>query len=151
MEKLKEAGGDGAVIDAANVQSKRIHDLEAQIASNELDKTLSTLKAKYPDFDETVVINEAAKRRTTDLEFVYKATRELIGGDDMIDKEALRAELLAELRAEIRGEVPATIITGKASTKPVTTQKGPTMSMAEHRIAEGQGLTDAEYIKFRDA
>lgn len=155
QEKLKEAGGDKAVIDAANQEQKRIRDLESQIASMELDKQLTNLKAKYPDFNETKVIAEAAKRKTTDLEFVYKATRTEKDGDTMTakERETLKAEIRKELEAELKpvdADVPPTIINGRASAKDIKQPDGPTMSRKEQAIARGMGLSDADYIKYRD-
>lgn len=157
QEKLKEAGGDKAVIDAANLENKRIRDLEGKIASMELDKQLSDLKSKYPDFDETLVIGEAAKRKTTDLEFVYKATRKIEKEGEKVDakelekiKEQIRAELISEFKAP-DAEIPPTLMDGKVPTKRMEKVNGPTMTTQEAAIARGMGISEAEYIKYRDA
>jgi len=148
-EKLKEAGGDGVVLDAVNEERKRIRDLETKIATMELDANISELKTKYPDFDETKVISEAANRGTTDLEFVYKAIRNVEPKAETVDIESLKAQLLEELKAE-NASLPPTLMTGKGTSKPVKQSEGPVMTTMEARIADGMGISHAEYIKHRD-
>lgn len=157
QEKLKEAGGDKAVINAANQESKRIRELENKIAGMELDTQLRELSAKYSDFNETAVIAEAAKRKTTDLEFVYKALRKIDKEGDKVDAkdiEKIKADLRAEIMAELKApdtEIPPTMMDGKKPNKPVVETNGPTMTHQEARVAKGMGMTPEEYIKYRDA
>ena len=152
-EALKNAGGADGVLKATDASGKRIRELEMKIANMELDAQLKSLAAKYPDFDEVAVINEAAKRKETDLEFIYKAIRKDDKGELPVDIDALKAELLKELKTELgTGDiVPPTLMDGKAPSKPIEQPKGPTMSKLEHRIAQGMGMTDEAYIKYRDA
>lgn len=151
QKQLKDSGANQDLVNSANAEQKKIRDLEVKIASMELDKEVSRLKQKYPDFDEVAVITEASKRNSPDLEFIYKATRKVEDKKDDVDMDSLREQLKKELLAEIKGEdVPPTIISNKASLTPVTEEKGVTMTVQEAKIADGMKMSHEDYIKYRD-
>ena len=151
-EQIKASGGDVKVLEKATAEHRRIASLESEMASIKLDSMITDLKNRYPDFDETKVINEAAKRGISDLEFIYKATRDE-KVDKGVDKDALREELLAELRAEISvtESVPPTIMNDrKSGGAPETDKDTPNITSSEIKIAKSFGMTPEEYIRNRD-
>lgn len=123
-----------------NPALQRVEELEQSIADRELDRTVSELKQKYPDFDEVKVLNEALARNVTDLEFVYRALRD-DSARDM--REQIRQEVLREL-AETRNGTQ-TIIKPEATQSVQTVQLTP----AELRVAEEMGFSPEEYAKWR--
>ena len=151
-KQLESAGGNENILEKTSGEHRRIATLESELANMKLDTVLSDLQNKYPDFNETKVINEAAKRGITDLEFIYKALRDDNG--PLVDKDALRAELKAELQTELglsKAKVPPTIMNGKKSGgAPTANADAPNITASEKRMAKSFGMTIEEYIRNRD-
>lgn len=127
-----------------NPLEQRLVELEQRLADKELEEKLHTLKEKYPDFDETKVLRTAYEKGITDLEFVYKSTREFQAPDVDAIKAQLRAEIMQELSAT-RAETGTIVSHGSAPLQAST----PKLTEQERLMAEEFGLTEEEYINYR--
>jgi hypothetical protein len=136
-------------LNALEEKELEIDELKSRIASVELDKELTLLKVKYPDFDDVTVLNEASRLGLNDLEFVYKATRTLpTSQENKIDENALRIQLKKELLEELKtASVPTTIVSTSNGEPIGNTAKQ--LSARESNIAKAMGLSDAEYLKWK--
>lgn len=122
----------------------RIQELEQKLADKELDDEISRLKQQYPDFDEVKVLNEAYEKGITDLELVYKATREIPQVDVKTIEEQIKERILKEL-AENKEATSSIVSTSSA---PVT-QRQPELSPSELAMCEEFGLSPEEYYKYK--
>lgn len=123
---------------------QRIQELEQKLADKELDDEISRLKNTYPDFDEVKVLTEAYERGVTDLEFVYRATREEKQVDVQTLEQQIREKVLKEL-AENKALTSSIVTTGAT---PVT-QRQPNITPDEMAICEEFGLSVEEYYKYK--
>lgn len=128
-------------------EMQKIQELEMHIAQRDLDYEITQLKQKYPDFDEVKVLQEAEKRGITDLEFVYKALREV----EQVDVERIKKEAIEESKKQILAEIEK----NKDVTKTVINQgdkptqaQAITLTPAQKRVAQGMGLTEEEYAEW---
>lgn len=128
-------------------EMQKIQELEMHIAQRDLDYEITQLKQKYPDFDEVKVLQEAEKRGITDLEFVYKALREV----EQMDVERIKKEAIEESKKQILAEIEK----NKDVTKTVINQgdkptqaQAITLTPAQKRVAQGMGLTEEEYAEW---
>lgn len=128
-------------------EMQRLQELELRFVESELDREISALKEKYPDFDEVKVLREADQRGLTDLEFVYKALRE----DDKVDVEKIKQEAVAEAKKQIMAELQQ----NKEATKTLIANENAkpeptlvTLTPAQQRVARGMGISEEEYAKW---
>ena len=130
--------------------ASRIRELENKIYDMKLEQEIGRLQNQYKDFDVKEVLNVAHTKKLSDLEDAYKIWRSSKGGNEEVDVEKLKAELLEELKKEQNANKDTgTVISSKAS-KPVVESKEPKVSQAEQRIARGMGMSPDEYVKWRD-
>lgn len=87
--------------EAGDPRDARIAAIEAELqerrrqeAQNQLERTVSNLRAKYADFDTAEVISTALELGTEDLEYVYKA----LAWDKLQKKQAEAAKLQQQKR-----------------------------------------------------
>jgi hypothetical protein len=137
------------------VMKEKMDKLEYELASKELETELTMLKEKYPDFDEVKVLTEANKRgMTTDLEFIYKATREV--SQSTIDVEAEKQKAIDEYKKSIQAELQkntdatsGSIITSEPGTVP--TNYDEMLTSDEKEYCRRRGITNKNYVEMRDA
>lgn len=129
---------------ATNPYEARLIELEQKLADKELDDEITRLKAQYEDFDEVKVLNTAYEKGLTDLELVYKSTREVQPVDIATLEKQIRDKVIQELTANKEGT--STIISSGAT--PVTQQQ-PTLTPGELAICEEFGLSAEEYHKYK--
>lgn len=126
-----------------NPLAKEIEVLKSQLAEQQLNTTVNTLKQKYNDFNEVEVINEAQKRGLNDLEFVYKAIKaEKTPNIEELTNQ-IRTQILQELQQN--KEATSTIIKGEGAKK----QNSVNLTQQELYLAQQFGLTPEEYAKFK--
>lgn len=123
--------------------SQRISQMEQSTADRELDIKITELKTKYPDFDEVKVLNEAYQRGVTDLEFVYKATRQDVQTSNV---ETLKAQITQQILAELGAnkDKTATII-NTSNQQPKSTVK---LTAQQEALAREFGMSAEEYAKY---
>lgn len=152
-ERLKEVDNDNIrrTADSFNPAMRKIEELEAKLAEDALEKEISDLKQRYPDFDEIKVLTQADKLGITDLEFVYKGLRDDVKKEE-INMEDIKKQIADEIRKQIQEELKAnadstqTIITNND----MPPQKQINISPQEHNIAVNMGMSDEEYVEWRD-
>jgi hypothetical protein len=138
------------VTEKFNPLYQRLETLEQQLVNQQLDKEISELKAKYPDFNEVEVLNEASNRGITDLEFVYKAISNK-GVDDV--KKQMENEIRQQILKELQDNNTATQTIISGSDKPpvknynLSPQEA---SVANNYIQQGVFKDIEEYVKWRD-
>lgn len=148
LEVLRNTGTPTPTMMQSNHQptevEMRIQELEQKLADKELNDEITRLKTAYPDFDEVKVLTEAYERGVTDLEFVYRATREEKQVDIQTLEQQIKEKVLKEL-AENKALTSSIVTTGAT---PVT-QRQPNITPDEMAICEEFGLTAEEYYKYK--
>ena len=148
LEALRNTGTPTPTMMQSNHQptevEMRIQELEQKLADKELNDEITRLKTAYPDFDEVKVLTEAYERGVTDLEFVYRATREEKQVDIQTLEQQIKEKVLKEL-AENKALTSSIVTTGAT---PVT-QRQPNITPDEMAICEEFGLTAEEYYKYK--
>ena len=123
-------------------KNPQLEDVNYRLASIELDAKLSTLKSRYPDFNEVDVLTEAERLGVSDLEFVYNGLRGR-NVDEM--KQALTKQIENELTEKIRknGIDTQTIISPNDTT--ASTNHG--LTPEQIATATKMKLTPEQYAK----
>jgi hypothetical protein len=145
-EKLKDATPLPRQVDPGQ---KTVMELESKLYDMELNLQVVSLQSKYPDFDVKEVLTLAQKEGITDLEKAYKLGKAI--NPTPIDMEALRRQIKDELILENKKVNVDTSTTIGANGAPPVVSVAPKISEMEAKVAKGQGLTNDEYIKWRDA
>ena len=156
--QLEEMGTSIPNQSEANTDTDRIARLERDLATKELDDTISALKVKYPDFDEIKVLTEAQNRKlysNEDLDFVYRATREE-SKSAPIDMEAFKAQSIAEYKAQIATEkqknkeaTEGSIISSTPAKVEVDYESS--LGDAEKEFCRKRGWTYKQYVEDKNA
>lgn len=124
--------------------------LEQERADLQLQHEITTLSAKYADFDVNAVLDTAVQRRTNSLEDAYFINKQLQASTpppqvtQTVDVEALKAQLRAELQAELN---TSTIISSNGGSAP-TTPQAPQLTPEQSKVARMMKMSDAEYAKW---
>lgn len=122
---------------------QEIEVIKTKMAEKELVQEINELKQKYPDFDEVKVLNEANKRGITDLEFVYKATREATPMDETALAKKIREQIIEDLK---KNAANTTTIVGAGDAPPQANTVQ--LTDAQKRVAQAMGMTEEEYAKW---
>jgi len=129
--------------------TSKLVELESHLYDVMLDSEITKLQGEFKDFEVREVLKTAKENGLTDLRNAYLLNKSLKGTPDPNQlKEQLRQQILQEIETEKNGT--QTIIGASGGAVPVSSVL-PSISPAEQKVARGQGLTDAEYIKWRDA
>ncbi len=140
-QQLKQAVPLPQSIDPA---TSKVVELETKLYDVMLQQEIDKLRTEFPDFEVREVLQTAQAKGMTDLRDAYLLTK----SSKSPDMESLKAQIRQELEAERLGT--QTIITSNAGSTPVSTSI-PTITPSEHKVASGMKMSDAEYIKWRDA
>ena len=129
------------VAQAVQPMEQRLQEIENQYADNLLNEKINTLKTKYSDFDEISVLNEAYKRGTDDLDFIYRSLRK---EPDMVSlKEQLRQEIMQEINTNNQ-HVDTLVQTGNSTPQVNMTN----LSERQLHMAQVFGMTPEEYAEY---
>lgn len=120
-----------------------------------LEQEVSTLSAKYADFEVSEVLDFAVQRNMQSLEDAYFLNKQYKGTNSTtpaptapivqsVDVDALKQQIREELLAE---QNTSTIISGQGT--PPATQQAPVLTASQMRVAEKMGLSPDEYMKWR--
>jgi hypothetical protein len=136
--------------------SDRLSKLEKDLLNRELDLEITSLKQKYPDFDEVKVLDECANRGIyNDLEFIYKAIREDSKAEP-IDMEAYKAQAIADYKTQIATEkqnnkkATSGSIISSTPGQPVV-DYSEQLTSSEKEYALHRGWSDKEYVDMKNA
>ena len=130
-----------------------MHPLEQEIMNirnemeiSKIEREIEDLSQRYPDFDEMEVLRTATEMGVNDLEFVYKAIRNVPSEEEIKAKakEEAKAEILKEIE-ENKGKTRTLIKNEVDKPQDVT----PELSAIESSIARKMGLSDEEYLKHK--
>jgi len=133
---------DNPILQKLKPKDEKMTQAELELASLKLDTQIKDLKAKYPDFDEMKVLEEADKRGIADLEFVYKAI-------SATDIESVRAQIEKEVREKLTKEIQQN---GLETSTFVKTEQPSTLanyglSPEEQAIADNMGVSYKDYAR----
>lgn len=134
-------------------EQAKIQELNATLEDLRLEKEITSLSAKYEDFNEREVLEYAFKNKMENLEDAYHIIKGRSASKETpVDihsiKEQIRQELLKELQST---QVDTnSIIQSGGSGKNVPTQNLPQITQRELSIARNMRMTPQEYIKWRD-
>ena len=139
-----------AVPNTFNPATSKLTEIEERMYDLMLQNDIRNMKEKYSDFDTREVLKIADSKGITNLEdayLIYKATvpTDVTNRDEL--KKQLREELIKELALEQKNT--QTLI--KSGGTPIVQENKPTLSNQERKVAINMGLTEDEYIKWRDA
>lgn len=148
---------------SANPFVAKQNQLEQQLADLMLEREISTLQAKYADFNVVDVLNMAQTKQLTNLEDAYKLSiadkpkdqvdkqDNVSGKQEVIDLEKIKADLRKDLLKELESERnTSSIISSNSSQVPSTKSDEPQLTPQQLEVALKQGLTPAEYAKWLD-
>ena len=150
VEQLKSLDDKGAVNQGVMSKTAPENDMIRQLwytqKSMEIDMQVNRLKEKYgTQIDEVALFEKAAELGTEDLEFVYRA---ISFDNKSVDERALIDKAKAELKAELEATKRSV---STIATAPASQVQTPAKSLTdqEKRIANGLGLTESEYAKWK--
>lgn len=134
-----------------NPANSKIEELEEKYYDLMLQNDIRNMQDKYKDFDTEKVLRIADSKGITNLEdayLIFKATAHNEATPSNVEdiKKQLREELIKELALEQKST--QTLISPSA--QPIVQNQLPSLSAKEHNVASNMGMTDAEYIKWRD-
>lgn len=147
-EQIKQVAPVPTQLDPAMA---RVADLEAKLYDMKLERDIEVLQNKYPDFEIREVIKMAQEKQIVNLEDAYhliKSSKPVTPVDTEALKRSIRQEILAELKQE--GISTQTLISSNDGTAHIPDNK-PSISPDEQKVARMMGLTEAVYVKWRDA
>lgn len=157
--QLEELGTSIPNQSDTNTDTDRIARLERDLATKELDETISALKVKYPDFDEIKVLTEAQRRKlysNEDLDFVYRATREE-SKSTPIDMDAFKKQSIEEYKTLIASEKQRNkeatdgSIISSAPAKVVVVDYENSLNDAEKDFCRRKGVSYKQYVEDKEA
>lgn len=124
--------------------------LRNELYDLKLEKEISDLQAKYPDFEVRQVLEIAREKQLPNLEDAYHLFKSQKAQplDENKFKEQLRQQILNELKAE--QSATSTIISTNSGA-PIISDNQPKVSEAEAKVARNMKMSVAEYVKWRDA
>ncbi len=128
----------------------KIVELENKLYDLMLEKQISDLEGRYEDFEVMEVLKMAQEKNITNLEDAYHLSKAGKPQKESIDVEKLKEDLKKELLKEIDANKNTdSIISAKGATPPaeVNIRK---LSKTESKIAKNMGMTNEEYVKWRD-
>lgn len=143
--RTAETNPNHGMYDNATPQGEMLNKLVYNQKSMEIDMKIDRLKAKYGNIDEVALYNKAAELKTDDFEFVYKA---LSYEDNETNKQKYIDEAKAQLKAELEANRDG-VRTSVGTTPPTPPKEEKSLSPEERRVADGMGLTEAEYMKWQ--
>jgi hypothetical protein len=155
VQQIQNNGG--IVPDRVDPILSKYKELEDKIYDMMLERDIEILQNKYDDFEVRDVLEIASQKGITNLEDAYhlfkaskpqsQETMQQTVDMDKI-KEDLRKEILKELSEE--RDSTQTIISTNSQT-PVANVQLPKISKQEVKVANMMGLSEEEYIRWRDA
>lgn len=137
----------------------KMQQMEQELADIKVEREINYLTSKYTDIDMPTVLQYAVENDSNTLEDAYLALKNTqpttpqtptkpVGKE--IDIESLRAEIRNDILKELEGSsIAPTIISTNSNTQVVQTNE-PQLSETEKRVAKMNGLSDADYVKWRD-
>lgn len=136
-------------IPTINPQVAEIERMRMELNTFKVEKEISDMKAKYPDFDADAVAQVVQEKGIYDLETAYQLSK-ASKPQETVDINALREQIKAEVMKEIEiSSVPNSLVTSNGGSSAPST---PTVQIsdAEIRIAKNMKLTPEEYVVWRD-
>lgn len=135
-------------------EQAKVQELEEKYQDLLLEREVSSLQAKYNDFDAQEVLQYAFDHKIENLEDAYvlvNSRKQASTPADAIPdvntlKEQIRQELLAELQSNVD---TSSIIQSGGDVAPVK-DDAPRLSQQEIKIAKNMRMTPEEYAKWRD-
>lgn len=132
-------------------QSK-VMELENKLYDMMLEREIETLQGKYPDFEIREVLQMAQAKNIANLEDAYllaKSHKTVAQPQNLEEvKKQLRQELLKEIEQE-RNATHTIISAGDGGA--IVQDNTPRLSEAERKVASMMKMSDADYVKWRDA
>ena len=139
-------GNFNPVIQKATPENAMMQQILHNQKAIEIEMKLNDLKNRYgSDVDEVALFQKATELKTDDLEFVYKALQY----DNLVANQAKAAQAAVNnMKAEIDANKAAvsTIISTNQSS---VAQPASTLSEAEKRVAAQMGISEADYLKWK--
>lgn len=131
----------------------KLLNLEALVYDMQVEKDISALQSKYPDFEIKEVLNIAHEKQISleDAYLLNKSIKTPVTADTEAIRKQIREEVLKEIEAN--NDVTRTII-GSGGSGTVIEDKTPELSNAEKKVASRmfRDAKDpfAEYVKWRN-
>lgn len=132
-----------------NPESNKLVQMEEMMYDLMLQNDIRDMQNKYEDFNTESVLKIADSRGITNLEdayLIYKATKTT----ETPNMEEVKKQIREELVKELAKEQQSTQTLIKSGGTPIVQENKPTLSEREHTVAANMGLSDEDYIKWRD-
>lgn len=152
---IKQVASTIQVPPALDPANAKILELESKVYDMMLEKEISTLQAKYPDFEIKDVLDVADKKGLTNLEDAYFIAKSTKAQSEPISRAELEKQIREQVLREVEAERGATQTIISTNGAPAVIQdNAPKLSPAEQKVARMmfRGVADpnAEYAKWRD-
>lgn len=146
LDGLTQVGADSKIINQASPDHQLLQQVLFNQRALETDMQVQRLHAKYGDFNEVDLYNIAHDLGITDLEAAYKIMN--YDNRPVYDENAIIEKAKAEFKTELENNKRkvSTVVSNKGQT--ITSNK-PTLTDDEKRVAFNMGMTEAEYLKWR--
>ena len=135
-------------------EDARVKDLETKYYDLQLQQEVSTLQAKYPDFDPKEIVKTAYTKGISNLEDVYLMTKGASAQQQTAPKELDVTALTEQIRQQVLAELESTVDTSSIITssggQTQVKDEQPNLSSQQLRVAKGMGLSPAEYSKWQN-
>lgn len=132
-----------------NPTVSKLSEIEENMYDLMLQNDIRNMQSKYEDFNIEAVLRIAESKNLTNLEdayLIHKATQPAPATNIEDMKRQIREELVKELALEQK--TTQTII--KSGGTNIVHDNKATLSETEHKVATNMGLSDSDYVKWRD-
>lgn len=133
--------------------ASQVQALQGQLFEMKIEREIETLQNKYPDFEVREVLQTAHDKKLTNLEDAYLLVKSSKKPSDApVDMEAIKKQLRDEVLKELEKERTDTQTIITPNDTPTHIQDNtPKLSESEKKVARGMKLSEADYVKWRDA
>lgn len=128
-----------------NEYEERIKNLERTIHMNELDRNIASLKSKYSDFDEALILTRANELGIRDLETVYYAMKGM-NQINNINSQVNQALMNHQKVGQYEQQINQSMIGGADVSNDTSSIK---LSPQEQYFADIFGMSAEEYHKYK--
>lgn len=131
-------------------EAVKFQQLQQELEDLKVQREVDRLTAKYPDFDVQKVAEVVEQKKITNLEDAYLLSIQNIQKKEQVDVESLKAQLKAELLKEIEASSVSASLISENSNPSVPQTQTPQLSSEESKVARMMGLSESDYVKWRD-
>lgn len=149
---LQTEGANKDELNVVDPNDAKYTKLEQKVYDLMLQLEVKELSSKYDDFDAKEVLDVAYSKNINNLEDAYLLVKSQKPApkQESVDVEKLKKELREEMKKELEANQDTSTIISSNDGKPPSQDDEPKLSDAEKKVARMQGLSEKDYVKWRD-